>query len=293
LELVVRIHLPPSFELIMSVCLGPWKTFTWAIRLAVFAGLVPACAIAAESPVKQPDGVLTYVDLVKRMTDFEYLALLPPPGETSAMASSYDRASQYDAAADQYLHWDANRDGSGFVRQEGDKVVLAEIEGPACIWRIWSANPSDKGHVRMYFDGSSTPSVDMTFRDYFGSPQMPWNELAYCHAGEPNKSKPRIEYNPGGNVYLPVPFQKSCKIVADKDWGQYFHFNYTRYPAGTVLPMFTTYLSQADRAAVDEVNARFGNPEQEPSVAAKGEKSQRRLGRRRPVLPRVPRTALE
>ena len=138
------------------------------------------CASAIWGGGTQAAETLTYVDPVKRMTDMEHLAVLPPEGEKGAMASSYDRASKYDAVADKYLQWDANGDGKGFVRQEGDRIVMAEFQGPGCIWRIWSACPSETGHVRMYFDGSSTASVDMTFRDYFGSPQMPWTDLAYC-----------------------------------------------------------------------------------------------------------------
>jgi len=129
----------------------------------------------------------------------------------------------------------------------------------------------------MYFDGSPTPSVDMTFRDYFGSRQMPWADLAYCHAGEPRKTSPLIEYNPGGNVYVPMPFQKSCKIVADKDWGQYFHFNYTRYPAGTVLPTFTTTFSPADRAALDAVDSLLRQCGHYPMTGRKGETKDRQV----------------
>ena len=35
----------------------------------------------------------TYVDLAKRLTDLERLAVLPAPGDTCAQWSSYDRAS--------------------------------------------------------------------------------------------------------------------------------------------------------------------------------------------------------
>jgi hypothetical protein len=45
----------------------------------------------------------TYPQLVKRMTDMQELAKLPPPGEKTSLASSYDRHSQYDAATDKYI----------------------------------------------------------------------------------------------------------------------------------------------------------------------------------------------
>ncbi|MBR4372091.1 MAG: hypothetical protein IKS92_13660, partial [Victivallales bacterium] len=39
---------------------------------------------------------LSYGDLVKRLTDMEYLATFPAKGETMAQFSSYDRRSKYD-----------------------------------------------------------------------------------------------------------------------------------------------------------------------------------------------------
>ncbi len=75
-------------------------------------------------------------------------------GEKTALASSYDRKSVYDAASDAYVAWDANADGHGFVRQEDGKTVMAEIDGPGCIWRIWSAT-AQKGHVKIYLDAAT------------------------------------------------------------------------------------------------------------------------------------------
>src|SRR5205823_4485900 len=105
------------------------------LGLAVFfliAGRVPASS-----------QTLTYIDLVHRLTDLEYLATLPQPGEKCALFSSYDRKSRYDSATGKYMDWDANADGGGIIRKEGNKEVLAEMQGPGCIWRIWSATPQN------------------------------------------------------------------------------------------------------------------------------------------------------
>jgi hypothetical protein len=86
----------------------------------------------------QADGQkLSYVDLVHRITDLEYLSTLPAQGDQCAQWSSYDRKSRYDTASGKYIGWDANGDGGGIIRKEGDKVVMAEMQGPGCIWRIW------------------------------------------------------------------------------------------------------------------------------------------------------------
>ena len=73
---------------------------------------------------------LSYTDLIGRFTDLERLAVLPAPGENCGQWSSYDRASQYNTATEQYQRWEANGDGEGIIRKEGDRLVLAEMTGP-------------------------------------------------------------------------------------------------------------------------------------------------------------------
>ena len=56
----------------------------------------------------------------------------------------------------------------------------------------------------------------------------------------------------GYNNYTPIPYQKSCKIVADKGWGAYYQFVYTTFPKGTDVPTFKREISAEDDAALDE-----------------------------------------
>jgi len=184
--------------------------------------------LSALAPAARAQQTLTYKDLVRRMTNLERLAELPAPGETCGQWSSYDRASKYDAASGKYIHWDANGDGDGIIRREGDRVVMAEMKGPGCIWRIWSA-AAGQGHVKIYLDDQPQPTLDLPFIAYFDGKHPP---LAY----------PALSYDmtktgsAGQNLYLPIPYQKSCKVVAEKNWGQYYHFTYATYPPGTRPP---------------------------------------------------------
>ncbi len=82
---------------------------------------------------------ITYSDLIPRLFDLERLAEPPAPGERSGCYSSYDRRSHYDSATDTYKHWDANDDGSGYIRTEDEWIVAFEHAGPGIIWRVWSA----------------------------------------------------------------------------------------------------------------------------------------------------------
>src|ERR1039457_1438216 len=183
----------------------------------------------------------TYVDLVKRLTDLEQLASTPAPGEQCAQWSSYDRRSRYDTATSKYVGWDANGDGNGIIRKEGDKLVLAEMEGPGCIIRTWSATPKE-GHVRIYLDGASEPAVDLPFIGYFNRKNAPFTRPVLVHTTAAN----------GYNNYTPISYQKSCKIVADPGWGQYYHFVYTTFPQGTQVPTFKKEMSPEENGALDD-----------------------------------------
>ena len=88
------------------------------------------------------------------------------------------------------------------------------MEGPGCIWRIWSAAPKE-GHVRIYLDGACEPAVDLPFVGYFDRKNEPFTRPAIVHT-----------VANGWNNYTPIPYQKACKIVADPGWGAYYHFTY-------------------------------------------------------------------
>ena len=111
--------------------------------------------------------------------------------------------------------WDANGDGDQFIRQEGDTLVMAEMNGPGCIWRIWSAT-AEQGHVKIYLDGQEQPAVDLPFQEYFTGKSQPFAYPALSYQLADVGSR-------GHNLYVPIPYQKSCKVVADKGWGAYYH----------------------------------------------------------------------
>ncbi len=88
----------------------------------------------------------TYPQLVQRMTNMRELAKLPPDGEKTSLASSYDRRSKYDALSDKYIDWDANWDGGGIIEKEGDESVLANIDGRLTTWAVfWYATIFEHG----------------------------------------------------------------------------------------------------------------------------------------------------
>lgn len=223
---------------------------------------------------------LTYPDLVHRLTDMEHLATLPPAGETTALASSYDRKSRYDAATDKYIDWGANGDGRGYIREEGDTQVLADIKGTGCIWRIWSAL-ANHGHLKIYLDGSDKPVVDLPFADYFDADKGPFHfpHLVYLRAGSGENGSAFVS---GSDNFVPISFQKSCKIVGDKatpgvrssDWGNYFQATYTLFAPGTKVPTFSLPLSAEDEAALNKADAKEARAGEDVFGPYKGEKTE-------------------
>jgi hypothetical protein len=206
-----------------------WK---WLCLLCLLVGTHP---VAAEE--------LSFADLVRRMVDLERLAHLPQAGEGGAMWSSYDRASQFDQTTGAYVKWYANGDGTGLIRREGQSEVIAEMDGPGVIWRIWSARP-EQGHVRIEIDGQT--AVDMPFAHYFDAAHPPFD---YATLG--------YEASKGWNLYFPIPYQKSCRILAQPGWGRYYQITYATYPTGTKLPALSDAKSPESVAALKEVDDFF------------------------------------
>ena len=218
---------------------------------------LPLLCIFFLTPLSLKAQTYTYPDLVNRMTDMRELAKLPAAGEKTSLASSYDRHSRYDVATDKYIDWGANGDGSGVIRQEGDESIFADIKGPGCIWRIWSAT-AESGHVKIYLDGGQKPVVDLPFSGYFDGKTAPFNRPNLVYIPSPTAH--------GFDNYTPIPFQKSCKIVGEKGWGKYYHFTYTQFPPGTVVPTFRMDLPPADSAALDRADNILGRCGDDPAT---------------------------
>ncbi len=167
------------------------------------------------------------------------------------MWASYDRKSKVDSTSGAFIEWGANNDGFGpqYIRKEGENMVLAEMEGPGAIVRIWSASPS-KGHIKIFIDGKETPVIDMPFLDLFKTTSLPafnYPQLVYETAAR------------GFNNYVPITYQRSCKVVAEPEWGQYYHFNYISFPAGTTVGAFQTSPSPTSTQALARVDQFFKN----------------------------------
>ena len=189
-----------------------------------------------------------YKEIVSYLTDLERIALLPKSGEATILASSYDRGKRYDQVSDPYV----NNDGHGFVREEGDKVVLADVKGAGALIRMWSATPRD-GNVSIYLDDSPVPVSSGPFKSYFNHT---WTSVSL-----PNLAYSAVSSRaPGSNNFVPIAFSKSCKIVADKNWGDYYQFTIIKFPPNTAVEATSLPLKEEDATALSSANAELTIP---------------------------------
>ncbi len=216
-----------------------------ALLLCVTA-LAAVCLTPAE-PQAPAGNRVTIESLLREMVDMTRLATAPNPGEESDQQSSYDRGS---VAPDQE-GWFANGDAGKFIRQEQNagrtEHVMAEMDGPGAIVRLWSANPDGGGNIRIYIDDLQTPALEADFLA-LTSAQMP--EFLAPFSGRRSM---------GANLYLPMPYQQRCKVTVDKP-GLYYHVGYRTFPPGTQVEPFSMAALGNVRAAMGEVAQILGNP---------------------------------
>jgi len=89
--------------------------------------------------------------------------------------------------------------------------------------------------------------IDGPFISLFDNRKPPYNFPELVHM----KAK-------GQNFFIPIPFQKSIRIVGGPGWGKYYQISYTTFPEGTTVPSFTGTFSEADRAALQKANDVWG-----------------------------------
>ncbi|MCC7395440.1 MAG: DUF2961 domain-containing protein [Planctomycetes bacterium] len=185
-------------------------------------GLVMSCCMGLAVAQQAPP--LDLAALLQRYVDTDWMWTPPVPGERCLQFSSFDRRSLA-GPADPVAFY-ANDDRGHYLRKETRdgqaEFVLADVDGPGCVARIWSANPA--GTLHFDIDGERVWSVDFA---------------ALC-AG-------RVEHVPaplaamraqGGNVYLPVPFQRRL-VLSATDAKLYYHVDVVTWPAGTPVTSFS------------------------------------------------------
>ncbi|MFQ6131138.1 MAG: glycoside hydrolase family 172 protein, partial [Armatimonadota bacterium] len=220
-------------------------------RLVGLPCCLTALVLLALSPASAQATRVTIESLLHEMIDLERLATVPDPGVECDQQSSYDRAS---VSPDQE-GWFANGDAGKFIRQEQHdgrtEHVMAEMDGPGAILRLWSANPQGGGNIRIYIDDLDNPALEADFLA-LTSAQMP--EFPAPFSGIRSR---------GANLYFPIPYQQRCKVTVDKP-SLYYQVGYRTFPPGTQVQPFSMQALAQVRQTMHEVGTVLAAPELPP-----------------------------
>ena len=170
------------------------------------------------------------------------------PGHRANMASSYDR---------QLMNADAN----GYLRKENGRLLMADIQGPGAVVRLWSANP--RGKIWIYLDDAKEPLLEADFRDLFLGKVTPFVEPFVC-------VERKGETNCYHWAYVPMPFSKSCRIYLDKVG--FFQATYVQFPPNTKVETLTLPLAQRHREALGRLAPQFAAVGATPSGVQGGQR---------------------
>jgi hypothetical protein len=132
----------------------------------------------------------------------------------------------------------------------GEALTIADLKGPGIVTHIWTTvSGTEYGwprllRLRVYYDGSQTPSVDAPLGDFF----------AVGHGFERSVRSLMIRDLSDGrarNSYWPMPFEKFCRITVTNEGsrrvGLYYHVDWEKVPS---LPPNTAYFHARYRQAL-------------------------------------------
>lgn len=195
-----------------------------------FAVVGVVCLIAAAAPAESgmkrtPEG---WTVPMRQLGIHPVLESLPAPRDWDVkQVSSYDRSG-------------GNEDASGGHQVYDGGVVLADIEGPGVVSRIWTRNPS--GTLYIFIDDIEHPILTMPFKSLFEG------GLEYWSPGFNLMGEPFVGESSGGYYsYIPFPFAEHCRIIATpEDDNLAYQVTYVDLPDDTPIQSFDLTLTKDD-----------------------------------------------
>ncbi|MCG8554481.1 MAG: DUF2961 domain-containing protein, partial [Proteobacteria bacterium] len=218
-------------------------------------------------PPPPPPAKVTLQWMLEQMVDRDRLARFPTLLRPKTLqASSYNRQSKPPVGSP---GWFADQDFSGAVRTEGGERVLMEHRGPGAIVKMWSTYyyqsfGSRRGPiVRIYLDDNPTPVIEEYLIEL-----LTRNEWSPADYG-PVPPKQNSFDVPGvlagftaraGNLYMPIPYQRSCKVTVVDTRNWFNIINYVEFPPGTVVETYTPQGYQQALATMQAISSQLANP---------------------------------
>ncbi len=237
---------------------GRMSAILAAIGILSMAAFPSAETLAAEP---SPGKAISLRSLLSEMTDRSAAARWPSTIYALKQASSYDRSQTNPAAAT----WFANNDSGQFIRLEENEGrrewVIMEHSGPGAITRLWlPLEPSkDQQIIRFYFGGSPKPAIEVLFNELLSGRGFVKPPLAFVASDETDlrhqlQAAPKILRGVGGDLYLPIPFARGCKITLDQV-PFYYIINYRAYEPDAAVETFSMAGYQDAQATLELASA--------------------------------------
>ena len=210
----------------------------------------------------QATNKVTFRSLLEEMTDVDANTYLPSPRYTARLWSSHDRLTTTPDAEG----WFANGDSSNFVREETAngrrEMVLLDEKAPGAVTRFWLTGHMDgTGILRFYIDGQL--AVEGEVIKIVGGHSLCGAPLSEAISHE------TAALMRGNNLYLPIPYAKSCMITYEspalhqallKRKGKprkeafYYNIEARTYAAGTDVESFSLDVLRREQKAVEDAN---------------------------------------
>lgn len=207
--------------------------------------------------------VISVSSLLKEMTSREQLTRFPEPAYVTKHVSSYDRSSTSPTEKNWFHNWDMNQWEGVEETKNGKEYVLMDEQSPGAITHFWMTGAGEdrgQGTLRIYIDGSESPVISQAIRSFVGENKYVGYPLSCSVSPE------TIADERGHNLYLPIPYAKSCKITYQSDlikegnpWETkseilYYNIDYRAYDKGAVIESFTDQSIARNKALIMATN---------------------------------------
>jgi len=217
---------------------------------------------------------ITLKTLLQELTNREHMAEYPSPNYVCKQFSSYDRASVTKNDKSWYSNWDRTM----FVKTETNsgrkEYVMMDAKGPGAIVRFWmtfAGENSGKGTLRIYLDNNPIAAIEGSALDIISGGKLVGAPLS-------TSVSDLTDYRMRGhNLYLPIPYSKSCKITYQSenimDFGAkyagesvYYNIGYRIYDASIKVKTFSLNQLKKCKSTIDHTQKKlrekeFQNPQ--------------------------------
>lgn len=187
----------------------------------------------SKNPQAVAESVHSFASELKAFYDISTLPVYTD-SSTSAQVSTYDTTwGNDDGFSGLYSFIKRNKDSS---------LVLLDIQGGGVINRIWTPTPGTDT-LDFFIDDTLKPSFSICYLDLFSGKIFPFTE-------------PLCGNQLGGYYcYIPLPFEKSCRIIYRGKREQFHQIQYRMYKQGSKINSFGMNLDSAEIESINKIKA--------------------------------------